>query len=88
VLRRMPNPGVVLLMLVMLTLYFGLAGWAWGSWSGLVAHPARAGAFLVTWERVCSLPAADLAAAPVPLLSRQRKLARWIFQPGFPRFLK
>src|SRR5205823_895015 len=44
---RWPRPTLILLSLVSILLFFGLAAWGWGSARGLLAHPARAGAFLV-----------------------------------------
>jgi protein-S-isoprenylcysteine O-methyltransferase Ste14 len=38
---------LIVLSLVSIGLFLGLAAWGWGSWSGLLGHPARAGACLV-----------------------------------------
>jgi len=43
----MPDIRITLLLVVSTLLIFLLPCWAWGSVSGLLAHPARAGAFLV-----------------------------------------
>jgi len=43
----MPDIRITLLLVVSTLLIFALPFWAWGSASGLVAHPARAGTFLV-----------------------------------------
>jgi len=47
VVSRMPDIRITLLLVVSTLLIFALPFWAWGSASGLVAHPARAGTFLV-----------------------------------------
>jgi protein-S-isoprenylcysteine O-methyltransferase Ste14 len=43
----MPDIRITLLLVVSTLLLFALPIWAWGSVSGLLAHPARAGTFLV-----------------------------------------
>ncbi len=43
----MPDIRITLLLVVSTLLIFVLPCWAWGSASGLLAHPARAGTFLV-----------------------------------------
>jgi protein-S-isoprenylcysteine O-methyltransferase Ste14 len=43
----MPSPGIVLIMVGSLPLFFGLSAWGWGGAGALLAHPARAGAFVV-----------------------------------------
>jgi protein-S-isoprenylcysteine O-methyltransferase Ste14 len=47
VASRMPDIRITLLLVVSTLLIFALPVWAWGSVSGLLAHPARAGTFLV-----------------------------------------
>jgi protein-S-isoprenylcysteine O-methyltransferase Ste14 len=43
----MPDIRVTLLLMVSMLLIFTLPSWAWGNVRGLLAHPARAGTFLV-----------------------------------------
>lgn len=45
--RQVPSVGLVLLTVVSFALMFGLVALGWGSWRGLVDHPARAGACAV-----------------------------------------
>ena len=42
-----PSLGLVAITLVSVITFFGLAALAWGSWAGLVAHPARASGLVV-----------------------------------------
>ncbi len=44
---RMPDIRITLLLVVSTLLIFALPCWAWGNVRGLLAHPARAGTFLV-----------------------------------------
>ena len=44
---RLPDPRMVLIVVVSTAIFLGLPAWAWGSWSGFVAHPARLGACLL-----------------------------------------
>ena len=46
VASRMPEIRITLFLVVSTLLFFVLPLWAWGSVSGLLAHPARAGTFL------------------------------------------
>jgi protein-S-isoprenylcysteine O-methyltransferase Ste14 len=43
----MPDVRITVWLVASTLLFFGLPCWAWGSVSGLLAHPARAGTFLV-----------------------------------------
>src|SRR5262245_35746588 len=43
----MPDIRITLLLVVSTLLIFALPSWAWGNVRGLLAHPARAGTFLV-----------------------------------------
>jgi protein-S-isoprenylcysteine O-methyltransferase Ste14 len=47
VASRMPDIRITLSLVVSTLLFFALPFWAWGSASGLLAHPARAGTLLV-----------------------------------------
>jgi protein-S-isoprenylcysteine O-methyltransferase Ste14 len=47
VTSRMPDFRITLLLVGSTLLFFVLPAWAWGSVSGLLAHPARAGTFAV-----------------------------------------
>ena len=60
-------------------LFLGLGALGWGSWSGLVSHPARAG--LVALSVVGTLAA---LASPLNLSSGEREdpRARWLFVPA------
>jgi protein-S-isoprenylcysteine O-methyltransferase Ste14 len=44
---RLPDARVVLIILPATVLFLLLPVWGWGSWSGLISHPARAGAVVV-----------------------------------------
>jgi protein-S-isoprenylcysteine O-methyltransferase Ste14 len=45
--NRRPGLGLILLMIVSVAVFLGMAALGWGGWSALVAHPARAGACVV-----------------------------------------
>ena len=47
-MRPLPKWGMMLITAASLALYIGLAAWGWGGCSTLMAHPARAGAVVVT----------------------------------------
>jgi protein-S-isoprenylcysteine O-methyltransferase Ste14 len=47
VAHRMGSAATFLLMIVSAALFLGLSAWGWGSWSGLLSHPARAAACVV-----------------------------------------
>ena len=47
-MKPLPKWGMILLTVVSLSLYIGLAVWGWGGWSAFMAHPARAGTAVAT----------------------------------------
>jgi protein-S-isoprenylcysteine O-methyltransferase Ste14 len=74
----MPTPGIVLITSVSIFIFFGLAAWGWGSVSGLLAHPARAGAFLVM---IAANVAACFSGMSLAGFSRPGARRRWILIP-------
>jgi protein-S-isoprenylcysteine O-methyltransferase Ste14 len=45
--KRTSSPGVILITMLAIVLFFGLSAVCWGNLTGLVANPARAGAFAI-----------------------------------------
>jgi protein-S-isoprenylcysteine O-methyltransferase Ste14 len=75
---RRSNLGVLALMLVSASLFLGLAAWGWGSWTGLVAHPARAGACLLV---VLSTIAVAFTEINLGGFKRPDSRGRWVLAP-------
>ncbi len=75
---RMPAPGLLLIVIVWVAVWFGLSAWAWGSWSGLVAHPARAGALLIL---VLMMVAALFTGANLSGFKQSGNVGKWIVAP-------
>src|SRR5207253_1461331 len=78
--RRAPSLRLVLVTSASTLLYFGLTvwGWGWDDWSGVFAHPARAGAFVAT---VVLSIAALFSGCSVTGGRREDRRNRWIFLP-------
>jgi protein-S-isoprenylcysteine O-methyltransferase Ste14 len=76
--QRLPRLGVALLMIVATALTLGLAALGWGGWSALIAHPARAGACVVT---ALSAIAVIFTDANLEGLKRPDTRNRWILLP-------
>jgi protein-S-isoprenylcysteine O-methyltransferase Ste14 len=79
-----PNLKVVLLLIVSTALFLGLAAWGWGGWTGLLAHPARAGACLLM---VLSTIAVVFTDANVSGFMRKDAHGRWVIAPAVLVFL-
>ena len=45
--NRIPSPGLLLVTIISVVAFIGLPSLGWGSLNGLLAHPARAGAFAI-----------------------------------------
>ncbi|MBX6316760.1 MAG: isoprenylcysteine carboxylmethyltransferase family protein [Isosphaeraceae bacterium] len=76
--HRMPSPAALLLMILSGVLFLGLAAWGWGSGSGLLAHPARAGACLVV---VLATVAALFAGLNLSGFQRPGAHGYWLLVP-------
>src|SRR4051794_3724562 len=76
---RRSSLGVLTLMLISASLFLGLAARGWGSWSGLVAHPARAGACLVV---VLSTIVATFSRINLRGFRRPDSRGRWVLAPA------
>ena len=74
----MPKWGVILITTVNVALYLGLAAWGWGGWSALMAHPARAGAVVVT---ILASVAAMFTRGNISSGRREDTANRWVFLP-------
>lgn len=46
---RRPSPGLLLITLISVAAFTGLAAWAWGDLPGLLAHPLRLAGLAVIW---------------------------------------
>lgn len=76
-----PNLKVVLLLIVSTALFLGLAAWGWGDWTGLLAHPARAGACLLmvlsTIAVVSPTPTSAGSSGRTPTVAGSSLLRSW-----------
>lgn len=77
-MKPLPKWGMTLLIAVSLAVYIGLAAWGWGGWSALMAHPARAGAVVVT---ILASVAAIFTSGNISSGRREDTTNRWIFLP-------
>jgi protein-S-isoprenylcysteine O-methyltransferase Ste14 len=77
-MKALPKWGMMLITTVNLAVYLGLAVWGWGGWSVFVAHPARAGAIVVT---VLAAIAAMFTSGNISSGRREDTKNRWIFVP-------
>jgi protein-S-isoprenylcysteine O-methyltransferase Ste14 len=77
-MKPMPKWGVILITTVNVALYIGLAAWGWGGWSALMAHPARAGAVVVT---ILASVAAMFTSGGLSSGRREDTANRWILLP-------
>jgi protein-S-isoprenylcysteine O-methyltransferase Ste14 len=77
-MKALPKWGMMLITLVSLALYIGLAIWGWGGWSALMAHPARAGAVIAI---VVSSLAALITSGNISSGRREDTKNRWILLP-------
>jgi protein-S-isoprenylcysteine O-methyltransferase Ste14 len=75
----MPSPAVLLVAIVSAALFIGLAAWGWGGWSGLMAHPARAGAVLMVVVATVVALFTDLNLGGC---SRPDARGRWVLAPA------
>jgi len=77
-MKPLPKWSMMLITVVSVALYTGLAVWGWGGWSAFMAHPARAGA--VVAMVVISL-AAMFTSGNISSGRREDTKNRWIFPP-------
>ena len=77
-MKPMPKWGVILITTVNVALYLGLAAWGWGGWSALMAHPARAGAVVVT---ILASVAAMFTRGNISSGRREDTTNRWVLLP-------
>ena len=77
-MKPLPKWSMMLITVVSVALYTGLAVWGWGGWSAFMAHPARAGA--VVAMVVISL-AAIFTSGNISSGRREDTKNRWIFLP-------
>jgi len=77
-MKPLPKWGIILFTTSSAVLYIGLAVWGWGGWSAFMAHPARAGAAVVT--AVASV-AAMFTSGNLSSGRREDTKNRWIFVP-------
>jgi protein-S-isoprenylcysteine O-methyltransferase Ste14 len=77
-MKAMPKWGVILITTVNVALYLGLAAWGRGGWSALMAHPARAGAVVVT---ILASVAAMFTSGNISSGRREDTTNRWVFVP-------
>jgi protein-S-isoprenylcysteine O-methyltransferase Ste14 len=75
----MPSPALLVLMILSAALFLGLAALGWGSWGGLLAHPARAGACLVV---ILATAAALFTGINLGGCTRPGARGRWILAPA------
>jgi hypothetical protein len=77
-MKPVPKWGIILITTVNVALYIGLAAWGWGGWSTLMAHPARAGAVVVT---ILASVAAMFTSGNISSGRREDTKNRWVFLP-------
>src|SRR5262249_23649227 len=77
--RFMPNPVTMLIMILAAAAWIGLAALGWGSLTGLLYHPARAGACLLV---LLTSLAAGFTQANAGGLERARAQHRWLLLPA------
>jgi protein-S-isoprenylcysteine O-methyltransferase Ste14 len=77
-MKPLPKWGTMLITAASMALYVGLAALGWGSWSALVAHPARAGAVVAI---VVISIAAMFTSGNLSSGRREDTQNRWIFLP-------
>ncbi|MDR3635381.1 MAG: isoprenylcysteine carboxylmethyltransferase family protein [Isosphaeraceae bacterium] len=77
-MKPLPKWGMMLMTVASATIYLGLAIWGWHGWSAIMAHPARAGAVVVT---VVVSVAALFTNANISGGRREDTKNRWIFLP-------
>jgi protein-S-isoprenylcysteine O-methyltransferase Ste14 len=77
-MKPLPKWGMMLITTVNLVVYLGLAIWGWGGWSAFMAHPARAGAVVVT---LLATIAAMFTSGNISSGRREDTRNRWIFVP-------
>jgi protein-S-isoprenylcysteine O-methyltransferase Ste14 len=79
-MKPMKKLGVILITTVNVALYLELAAWGWDGWSALMAHPARAGAVVVT---ILASVAAMFTSGNLSSGRREDTANRWILLPVF-----
>ena len=77
-MRPLPKWGMLLMVAASLVVYIGLAVLGGGGWSAFMAHPARAGALVVT---LASAVAAAFTSGNISSGHREDTTNRWIFLP-------
>jgi protein-S-isoprenylcysteine O-methyltransferase Ste14 len=77
-MKPLPKWGMMLITTASVALYVEFAALGWGDWTALMAHPARAGAIIVT---VLSSIAAMFTSGNISSGRREDTKNRWIFLP-------
>jgi protein-S-isoprenylcysteine O-methyltransferase Ste14 len=77
-MKALPKSSMMLITVSTVALYVGFATLGWGGWSALMAHPARAGAVVVT---VIGSVAAMFTGGNISSGRREDTANRWIFLP-------